>query len=106
VFVASAASSCDSTTGSSKGKDATQVEFFVTGSMPTGVDITYGNDSSNYQGPSYPPMDETLPVENDALYYAVTAQLQGGGNVTCKVQIGDAVKVGHARGRVTSARPS
>jgi hypothetical protein len=32
------------------------------------------------------------------LYEAVTAQLNGGGNVTCKIIIGDAVKVGHASG--------
>jgi hypothetical protein len=43
-------------------------------------------------------MDETLSIKKDALYYQVTAQLQGGGDVTCTLTIGDAVKVGHARG--------
>jgi hypothetical protein len=43
-------------------------------------------------------MNETLSIEKNALYYAVTAQLQGGGDIMCKIQIGDAVRVGHARG--------
>jgi hypothetical protein len=97
VVFASAASSCGSTS-SSKGKGAERATFTVTGSAPSGVNITYGRDGSNYQGPSQPPMTKTLRVNKDALYYQVTAQLQGGGNITCKVRIGDAVKVGHARG--------
>jgi hypothetical protein len=98
-LVASGASSCDTSAGgSSKGSGATHVQFSVTGSAPTGVDITYGNDSSNYQGPKHPPMNKTLSLQDNALYYDVTAQLQGGGSVTCSVKIGDAVKVGHAKG--------
>ena len=98
-LIASGASSCDTSGGgSSKGSGATQVQFSVTGSAPAGVDITYGNDSSNYQGPKHPPMNKTLRVQDNALYYDVTAQLQGGGSVTCSVKIGDAVKVGHAKG--------
>jgi hypothetical protein len=98
-LIASGASSCDTSSGgSSKGSGATQVQFSVTGSAPAGVDITYGNDSSNYQGPKHPPMNKTLSVKKDALYYDVTAQLQGGGSITCKLKIGDAVKVGHAKG--------
>jgi hypothetical protein len=99
VFIASGASSCDTTGGgSSEGSGATQATFTVTGSAPAGVDITYGSDSSNYQGPSQPPMTETLQIDDNALYYQVTAQLQGGGDVTCEIQIGDAVRTGHARG--------
>jgi len=98
--VATGASSCDTSTdggGSSAGKGATEVSFSVTGSAPSGVDITYGNDSSNYQG-SAPPFNATLPIVKGALYYQVTAQLQGDGDITCEVQIGDAVKTGHAVG--------
>lgn len=100
VFLASGAASCDPSGagGSGKGKGATEVRFSVSGSAPSGVDITYGDDSSNYQGPAHPPMDKTLSVDSHALYYAVTAQLQGGGDVQCEVDIGDAVKVGHATG--------
>jgi hypothetical protein len=43
-------------------------------------------------------MTESLSVKDDALYYAVTAQLHGGRSVTCKVTIGDAVKTGHTKG--------
>ncbi|MBM2823521.1 MAG: trigger factor [Thermoleophilia bacterium] len=79
------------------GADATEAVFEVTGSAANGVDITYGNDTSNYQG-SQPPFYKTLAVRDSALYYALTAQLQGGGRITCKLTIGDAVSVGHASG--------
>jgi hypothetical protein len=100
VFVASGASSCGTTTGGtpSEGSGATEVTFTVTGSTTAGVDITYGSDSSNFQGPQEPPMSETLQIDEHALYYAVNAQLQGGGDVTCEIQIGDVVRTGHARG--------
>lgn len=101
VFVASGASSCDTTTGGGSSADsgATEVSFTVTGTAPAGVDITYGSDSSNYQGPKQPPMmGETLQIDKNALYYAVSAQLQGGGNITCEIQIGSTVRTGHARG--------
>lgn len=88
------AASCSSIGGSSgKGSGATEVEFIVTGST---ADVTYGDDSSNYQG--HVPMDVTKTLAKGALYEAVTAQLNGGGRVTCKVIIGDAVKIGHASG--------
>ena len=96
LVLASCAPTTD-TGGSSKGKGATEAVFSVTGTAPSGVDITYGDDGSNYQG-SAPPFHATLPVKKGAMYYAVTAQLQGGGNITCKLTIGDAVKVGHAVG--------
>jgi hypothetical protein len=99
VFIASGASSCDTVGGgTSDGSGATDVTFTVDGSTPAGVDITYGSDSSNYQGPSQPPMYKTLQIDEHALYYAVNAQLSGGGNVTCEIQIGDVVRTGHAVG--------
>ncbi|HEY3206155.1 MAG TPA: hypothetical protein VGJ58_04315 [Gaiellaceae bacterium] len=95
ILVVSGTSGCGS---GGKGGGAKSAQFSVTGSAPQGVDITYGSDGTNLQGPKHPPMNKTMNVNNDALYYQVTAQLQGGGNVTCKVKIGDAVKTGHARG--------
>lgn len=95
VVLAGCASPGDTTP--SKGGGATEVTFEVTGTAPSGVDITYGNDSSNYQG-SAPPFQASLPIKEGALYYAITAQLQGGGDVTCRVTIGDAVKEGQAVG--------
>jgi hypothetical protein len=43
-------------------------------------------------------MYKSLSVNSDALYYVVTAQLQGGGSISCGVQIGSAQRTGHARG--------
>lgn len=74
------------------------VQFSVTGSASSGVDITYGNDTSSHQGPGRLPAYMSMPVRSDALYYAMSAQLQGGGSITCKLRIGDSVSVGHASG--------
>jgi hypothetical protein len=91
------ASSCSSNGGSSgKRSEAPQVEFIVTGSAPNGVDITYGDDTSNYQARSLP-LDVTWSIKKNVLYW-VMAQLQGGGRITCKVIIGTGVRGGHAVG--------
>lgn len=71
--------------------------FKVWGSAPSGVDITYGSDGENIQGRGLP-MSKTLSVKDDALYYAITAQLQGGGDVRCSVTIDGKTKTGHASG--------
>lgn len=76
---------------------ATSVEFSVTGYSNHAVDVTYGNDSSNYKGEN-PPFSTSLPIRADALYYDITAQLQGSGIITCRVTIGGVTRVGHARG--------
>ena len=91
------ASSCSSN-GVSSGKrsGAPQVEFIVTGSAPNGVEITYGDDTSNYRARSLP-MDVTRSIKKNVLYW-VMAQLHGGGRITCKVIIGDTVRAGHAIG--------
>ena len=74
---------------------ARTVEFVVTGNAPNGVDITYGSDASNHQG--HFPMDVTKPLRKNVLYW-VMAELKGGGRITCKVIIGNAVRAGHAIG--------
>lgn len=71
--------------------------FTVTGTAPDGVDITYGNDSSNLNGDG-PPFKTTMKVKDDALYYAVTAQLQGSGHIHCSVTINGKTKSGEAKG--------
>jgi hypothetical protein len=76
---------------------AKTVVFKVWGNAPSGVDVTYGSDSDNLQGHGLP-MTKTLAVKNGALYYDVTAQLQGGGDVHCSVTIGGKTKEGHAQG--------
>lgn len=102
VLMLTGASSCSNVTGGGgNASGATEIEFVVTGSAPNGADITYGSDSSNYQG--HLPMDVTKTIDTNVMYYDVTAQLNGGGQVTCKVLIGDGTKidvqkVGHASG--------
>lgn len=76
---------------------AGKVVFKVWGSAPAGVDITYGSDSDNLQGRGLP-MTKTLTLKDDAMYYNVTAQLQGGGDVHCSVTVDGKTKSGHASG--------
>jgi hypothetical protein len=68
---------------------ATKVEFIVSGTAPDGIDITYGPSGSNLSGPST--LDGTatmsVPFDGSADYYALNAQLQGGGSVTCKIVV-------------------
>jgi hypothetical protein len=77
LMIITGASSCGGNLGGSQPSNsgATEVQFTVTGTAPSGVDITYGSDSSNYQGQL--PLDKTLAIDKHAAYYAVTAQLQG-----------------------------
>jgi hypothetical protein len=71
--------------------------FKVWGSAPNGVDITYGSDGTNLEG-SRLPMTKTLTVDEDSLYYQVSAQLTGGGDVQCSVTIDGKTKTGRAKG--------
>ncbi|WP_234365472.1 hypothetical protein [Streptomyces sp. RTd22] len=71
--------------------------FKVWGSAPAGADITYGSDSDNLDGSGLP-MTKTLKVQDGALYYHISAQLQGGGDIRCSVTIDGQTKTGHARG--------
>lgn len=59
--------------------------FACTGDAP-GADVIYGSDSSNYS-PAGVPFTAALPLDNNALYYAVTAQLGGSGNVSCTTTV-------------------
>jgi len=62
------------------------VLFSCTGNAP-GVDITFGSDSSNHQGPTVLPWSAQLGLDNSAMYYDISAQLHGSGNVTCSVTV-------------------
>lgn len=57
------------------------VTYVVTGSD---ADVTYGPAGSDLSGSV--PMHLTRPL-GSPLYYSVTAQLQGGGSVSCKLEI-------------------
>jgi hypothetical protein len=79
------------------------VEFKVWGTAPAGalgpLDITYGSDSDNRDGKfKSGKFEATLPLNKDALFYTVTAQLQGSGDIHCSVTIDGKTKTGHASG--------
>jgi hypothetical protein len=65
----------------------TKVEFIVSGSAPDGIQITYGPAGTQLSGPSVLNGTVTMSVPFDAaaLYYALNAQLQGDGHITCKI---------------------
>jgi len=84
-------------TSAAKKPQGDQVVFKVWGSAPSGVDITYGSDGTNLQGSGLP-MTKTMKLKGDALYYQVTAQLKGGGDIHCSVTVKGKTKEGRAQG--------
>ena len=63
-----------------------QVTYACTGSAPDGVEITFGPNGSNHSAGSLP-FRHTEPLTTGALYYVTTAQLQGGGSVSCTTTV-------------------
>lgn len=79
------------------------VTFKVWGTAPAGalggLDITYGSDSDTRQGSfSNGTFTKTLPLDDDAMYYSIDAQLQGSGDINCSVTVDGKTKKGHASG--------
>lgn len=86
-----------------KTKSATTAVFKVWGTAPAGalgpLDIQYGSDSDTRQGKfANGSFSATMPVTDTAMYFAITAQLQGSGDIHCSVTIGDKTAAGHAQG--------
>ncbi|MGW5609792.1 hypothetical protein ACWEWI_27645 [Streptomyces sp. NPDC003753] len=84
-------------------KAAKTVVFKVWGTAPAGalgpLDITYGSDSDTRKGKfANGKFEATLPLNKDAMYFNVTAQLQGSGDIHCSVTIDGKTKQGHAAG--------
>jgi hypothetical protein len=80
-----------------------KVVFKVWGTAPAGalgsLDITYGSDSDNRKGTfKNGKFEATLPLNEDAMYYTVMAQLQGSGDINCSVTIDGETKKAHASG--------
>lgn len=76
--------------------------FACTGSTPDGVSITYGTDSSNLNGASSVPWAASIPLDNSAQYYNVSAQLQGpDGSITCTTTV--VYKLGGSTHTVTNS---
>ncbi|MFF3503687.1 hypothetical protein [Streptomyces sp. NPDC003247] len=77
--------------------------FKVWGTAPAGalgpLDITYGSDSDSRDGTwKDGEFTATLPLDEDALYYTVTAQLQGSGDINCSVTVDGHTEKAHASG--------
>lgn len=64
---------------------AETVTYEVTGSY---ADVTYGPAGSDFSGSV--PLHVTKPIGTPS-YYSITAQLQGGGTVSCKILVGGKV---------------
>lgn len=82
------------------------VVFKVWGTAPAGalgpLDITYGSDSDSRKGKfENGKFEATLPLDDDALYFNVMAQLQGSGDINCSVTIDGKTEKGHAAGGYT-----
>lgn len=71
------------------------VTVIVTGDQ---ADVTYGPAGTDLSGTV--PLDETAVIPSDPpAYYAVTAQLQGGGTVSCEIEVdGKVISQGTAAG--------
>jgi hypothetical protein len=92
----------------------TTITFYVTGSAPDGVNITYGSTGNENTAPSSGlgtdgsrtavPWHRSVPFDGSAQYYDVSAQLQGSGDITCKIVVSGpglnsaTVSTGHASG--------
>ncbi|MFE7647752.1 hypothetical protein [Streptomyces phaeoluteigriseus] len=90
-------------TAEPKEEKAKVVVFKVWGTAPAGalgpMDITYGSDSDSRQGKwKDGRFEATLPLNDDALYYTVTAQLQGSGDIDCSVTVDGHTEKAHAAG--------
>lgn len=75
----------------------------VWGNAPVGdlgpIDITYGSDSDNRQGKWRDGgFTATLPLNDKVMFYQVSAQLQGSGDIHCSVTVDGHTKSGHASG--------
>lgn len=79
------------------------VTFKVWGTAPAGalgsLDITYGSDSDNRKGKwENDKFTATLPLDDDAMYYMLMAQLQGSGDINCSVTVDGHTEKAHASG--------
>ncbi|WP_244372037.1 hypothetical protein [Streptomyces griseorubiginosus] len=90
-------------TGDTRKTGGKVVTFKVWGTAPAGalgpLDISYGSDSDTRKGTfKNGEFEATLPLHKDAMYYTVTAQLQGSGDINCSVTVDGHTKKGHASG--------
>ncbi|MDX3384761.1 hypothetical protein PV682_25300 [Streptomyces niveiscabiei] len=84
-------------------KKTKDVVLKVWGTAPAGalgpLHITYGSDNDTRQGTfKNGEFTTTLPLNDNALYYTVTAQLQGSGDINCSVTVNGHTEKAHASG--------
>ncbi|MFG2454494.1 hypothetical protein ACGFSG_34570 [Streptomyces sp. NPDC048512] len=89
--------------GTKQGTEKKLVVFKAWGTAPSGalgpLDITYGSDTDSRKGTwKNGRFETTLPFDENALYYSLTAQLQGSGDIHCSVTVAGNTKKGHASG--------
>jgi hypothetical protein len=60
--------------------------YTCTGTAPDGIDITYGPDGTNLSASALP-FTQSTPLDPNAQYYVVDAQLHGSGQVTCQTVV-------------------
>jgi hypothetical protein len=89
--------------GPTKQAEQKTVVLKVWGTAPAGalgpLDITYGSDTDNRKGTfDNGTFEATLPLNKNAMYYSVSAQLQGSGDINCSVTVDGRTKKGHASG--------
>jgi hypothetical protein len=86
------------TSESCPGQGGSTVTYVVTGSPS---DVTYGPAGSNLEGQS--PMTVSQKI-GSASYYSISAQLDGDGQVTCKIEVnGKAISTASASGEYNVA---
>jgi len=74
-----------------------QVTYVATGSS---AEVTYGPSGSGYQGSV--PLSVTRPLVGNPQFYSISAQLKGGGTVTCQLKV-DGVTIASASASGTSS---
>ena len=99
VLVAAAALSLGTAAAeSSRGSSADHAVMSVTGSAPKGAKVIWGTFRSGAPRSVKFPFHLKIPVFDAQYSYFVSGTLKHGGNITCKLTIGTATKVGHAKG--------
>jgi hypothetical protein len=89
IIIAVAASSGGSGTSTGTGGGGGTVTYIVTGTGS--ADVTYGPDGSSYTGKVPMKVSAKIPSSGAPDYYAVSAQLNGSGSVTCEIEVGGKV---------------
>jgi hypothetical protein len=97
LVVGVALSSGSAAARSSSGSSAGQVVMSVTGSAPKGAKVIWGTFRSGTRSAKFP-FHKSIPVFEAQYSYFVSATLKHGGKITCKLTIGTATQIGHAKG--------